>query len=119
MRDRAPTLTELTGVRLGAELIAQAGSLEEMAKLPSSTIQVLGAEKALFSHLSKGTKPPKHGLILQHPYVHKADMENRGKIARVFANKIAIATRVDYFGCENKGPKIRKDLEKRIKEIKG
>ncbi|MGM0404907.1 MAG: NOP5/NOP56 family protein [Thermoplasmatota archaeon] len=119
MKERAPTLTELTGVKLGSELIAQAGSLEELAKMPSSTIQVLGAEKALFSHLSKGTKPPKHGLILQHPFVHKTDPELRGKISRLFANKIAIAARIDYFGNRNKGPELRKELEKKIKKIRG
>ncbi len=119
MKERAPNITELTGVKLGAELIAQVGSLEEMAKLPSSTIQVLGAEKALFSHLSKGTKPPKHGLLLQHPYVHKADADKRGKIARLFANKIAIAARVDYFGSENKGLELREELEQKVKKIKG
>ncbi|MFW6142222.1 MAG: NOP5/NOP56 family protein [Candidatus Saliniplasma sp.] len=118
MRERAPTLTELTGVKLGAELVAQAGSLENMAKMPSSTIQVLGAEKALFSHLSKGTKPPKHGLILQHPYVHKTDPELRGKVSRVFANKIAIAARIDYFGNRNKGTELRDELEKKIKDIR-
>lgn len=118
MRERAPTITELTGVKLGAELIAQAGSLEKMAKMPSSTIQVLGAEKALFSHLSKGTKPPKHGLILQHPYVHKANPDLRGKISRLFANKIAIGARIDYFGTENKGPELRRELERKIKKIR-
>ncbi|MFO7793080.1 MAG: hypothetical protein R6W73_08930 [Candidatus Saliniplasma sp.] len=118
MRERAPTITELTGVKLGAELIAQAGSLESMAKMPSSTIQVLGAEKALFSHLSKGTKPPKHGLILQHPYVHKTDPDLRGKVSRLFANKITIAARIDYFGTENKGPELREELEKKIKKIR-
>ena len=119
MREMAPTITELTGPKLGAELIKEAGSLEKLAKMPSSTIQVLGAEKALFRHLDTGAKPPKHGLILQHPYVHKAEQENRGKIARAFANKIAIAARVDYFGSENKGPQLREELEERIKEIKG
>jgi len=119
MRERAPTITELTGVKLGSELIAQAGSLERLAKMPSSTIQVLGAEKALFSHLSKGTKPPKHGLILQHPYVHKTDLDLRGKVARLFANKIAIAARIDYFGDRNKGSELRKELEKKIKKIRG
>ncbi len=119
MKERAPTLTELTGVKLGSELIAQAGSLEKLAKMPSSTIQVLGAEKALFSHLSKGTKPPKHGLILQHPFVHKTDLELRGKISRLFANKIAIGARIDYFGNRDKGLELRKELEKKIKKIRG
>jgi len=118
MREYAPTLTTLTGPKLGGELISAAGSLKSLAMMPSSTVQVLGAEKSLFKHLKKGTPPPKHGYILQHPYVHKADKGLRGKVARAFANKISIAARVDYFGSENKGQELKDQLEKRIKEIK-
>lgn len=119
MRKNAPTITELTGPKLGGELIAAAGSLKKMARMPSSTIQVLGAEKALFRHLEDGTAPPKHGYILQHPYVHKAPKDLRGKISRLFANKIAIAARVDYFGERDMGKEMRKELEEKIEEIKG
>lgn len=118
MKEQAPNLTELAGAKLGGELIAKEGSLEELAKQPASTIQVLGAEKALFKHLDKDTDPPKHGLILQHPFVHDASKSVRGKIARAFANKIAIAARLDYFGGEKMGEELRADLEERIKEIK-
>jgi len=118
MQEYAPNLTALTGPKLGGELIAKQGSLESLAKQPSSTIQVLGAEKSLFRHLDKGTDPPKHGLILQHPYVHRAPESIRGKIARTFANKIAIASRIDYFGGEYRGEKMREELEKKIEEIK-
>lgn len=118
MRERAPTMTEITGPRLGAELIASAGSLKELAMKPASTVQVLGAEKALFRHLEDGTKPPKHGLILQHPFVHRADQDVKGKVARAFANKTAIAARVDHFGTENRGEELREELEERIEEIK-
>ncbi|MFW5952545.1 MAG: NOP5/NOP56 family protein [Candidatus Natronoplasma sp.] len=118
MQEYAPNLTALTGPKLGGELIAKQGSLESLAKQPASTIQVLGAEKSLFRHLDKGTKPPKHGLILQHPYVHRAPQSLRGKIARTFANKIAIAARIDYFDGEYRGEKMRAELEKKIEEIK-
>ncbi len=118
MERYAPNLAALTGPKLGGELIAAKGSLEELAKQPASTIQVLGAEKSLFRHLDKGTPPPKHGLILQHPYVHRAPKSLRGKIARTFANKIAIAARIDYFGDEFKGDELREELEKRIENIK-
>ncbi|MFW6083535.1 MAG: NOP5/NOP56 family protein [Thermoplasmatota archaeon] len=118
MRTYAPNITALTGPKLGGELIEKAGSLKKIAMKPSSTIQVLGAEKSLFKHLEKGTKPPKHGLILQHPYVHKAPYDKRGKIARAFANKIAIAARLDYFSNKNKGNELRNELEEKIKKIK-
>ncbi|MFW6196386.1 MAG: NOP5/NOP56 family protein [Thermoplasmatota archaeon] len=118
MRTYAPNITALTGPKLGGELIEKAGSLKKIAMKPSSTIQVLGAEKSLFKHLEKGTKPPKHGLILQHPYVHKAPYDKRGKIARAFANKIAIAARLDYFSNKDKGDELRNELEEKIKKIK-
>ncbi len=118
MKEQAPNLTELAGAKLGGELIAKEGSLEDLAKQPASTIQILGAEKALFKHLNKDTDPPKHGLILQHPFVHDASKQLRGKIARAFANKIAIAARLDYFGGKKMGDELRSDLEERIEEIK-
>ncbi|MFP4000489.1 MAG: NOP5/NOP56 family protein [Candidatus Natronoplasma sp.] len=117
MREIAPNITALTGPKLGGELIAAQGSLKELAKQPASTIQVLGAEKSLFRHLDKGTDPPKHGLILQHPYVHRAPEDVRGKIARAFANKIAIASRIDYFGGDYRGDKMREELEEKIERI--
>lgn len=118
MEEYAPNLTALAGAKLGGELIAAQGSLKKLARQPASTIQVLGAEKSLFRHLDKGTPPPKHGLILQHPHVHRAPKPLRGKIARAFANKIAIAARVDYFGDEYKGDELKEQLEERIEQIK-
>ncbi len=118
MQEYAPNLSALTGPKLGGELIAEQGSLESLAKQPASTIQVLGAEKSLFRHLDKGTDPPKHGLILQHPYVHRAPKSLRGKIARTFANKIAIAARIDYFSGDYRGDEMREELEKKIEKIK-
>ncbi len=117
MDEYAPNLAALTGPKLGGELIAHVGSLKELAKKPASTIQVLGAEKALFKHLEKGTKPPKHGVILQHPYVHRAPKDKRGKIARTFANKIAIAARLDYFDGEYKGEELKAEVEEKIEQI--
>jgi len=118
MQEYAPNLSELTSTKLGGELIAKQGSLESLAKQPSGTIQVLGAEKSLFRHLDKGTDPPKHGLILQHPYVHRAPESLRGKIVRTFANKIAIAARKDYFSGNYRGDKMREELEEKIEQIK-
>ncbi|MFW6145151.1 MAG: NOP5/NOP56 family protein, partial [Candidatus Natronoplasma sp.] len=118
MKEYAPNITALTGPKLGGELIAHVGSLKELAKQPASTIQVLGAEKALFKHLNKGTKPPKHGVILQHPYVHRAPKDKRGKIARTFANKIAIAARLDHFGGEYKGDELKAEVEEKVENVK-
>ncbi len=118
MESNAPTICHLTGPRLGAELIAQAGSLKKLAMMPSSTIQTLGAEKSLFRHLKKGTPPPKHGYILQHPYVHGASKKNRGKVSRLLANKIAIAARIDHFGGEPAGERLKEELKEKLKGLK-
>ncbi len=111
METFAPNLLHVAGPLIGAKLIALAGSLKQLALFPSSTIQVLGAEKALFRHLKFGAKPPKHGILFQHPLVKKA--KKKGKVARVLAAKISIAARVDYY---SKGKELI--WEKLIEEIK-
>lgn len=118
MDDVAPNLKGLVGAKLGARLISLAGGLKELAMLPSSTIQVLGAEKALFRHLRSGAKPPKHGIIYQYPAINKSPWWQRGKIARALAGKLAIAARVDYFSGEYIAEELKKEIEARIKEIK-
>jgi len=118
MDDVAPNLKSLVGAKLAARLISLAGGLRELAMLPSSTIQVLGAEKALFRHLRTGAKPPKHGVIFQYPAISRSPWWQRGKIARALAGKLAIAARVDYFSGEYIGEELKKELEQRIKEIK-
>lgn len=114
----APNLKGLVGPLIAARLIALAGGLEKLAKLPSSTVQLLGAEKALFRSLRTGTKPPKHGIIFQCPEVHRSPKWQRGKIARALAGKLSIAARVDYFTGEYIADELKKDLEARIREIK-
>lgn len=118
MMDVAPNIKGLVGSLLGARLIALAGSLRELATLPASTIQVLGAEKALFRALRTGTKPPKHGVIFTHPTIFKAPRWQRGKIARALAAKLAIAARIDAFGNEYKADLLKSEFEERVKEIK-
>lgn len=113
MKKFAPNLSKLMGEMLGAKIISIAGSLKNLAKMPSSTIQVLGAEKALFRHLRKGTKPPKHGVIIQHPLVAQAKKGERGRIARAVASKAAIAAKVDYYNGDFVGDKLLKELEER------
>ncbi|MET1101755.1 MAG: C/D box methylation guide ribonucleoprotein complex aNOP56 subunit [Pyrodictiaceae archaeon] len=118
MKEVAPNVTALVGPLLGARLISLAGSLEELAFLPASTIQVLGAEKALFRALRTGGKPPKHGVIFQYPDIHRSPRWQRGKIARALAAKLAIAAKVDYFTGRFIGDKLKEILKKRIEEIK-
>jgi nucleolar protein 56 len=94
----APNLSAVLGTAVGARILARAGSLKKLATMPASTIQVLGAEKALFRSLKTGSQPPKHGLLFQHAMVHTAPRWQRGKIARAVAAKAAIASRVDVYG---------------------
>ncbi|MEA2053883.1 MAG: hypothetical protein U9O96_02020 [Candidatus Thermoplasmatota archaeon] len=115
----APNLSRLVGEAIAARLIASAGGLDRLAAMPSGTIQVLGAEKALFRHIKEGTAPPKHGIIFQHEFINKAPKKYRGKIARVMASKIAIASRADIFTKRDISDELKEDLEKRIKEIRG
>jgi nucleolar protein 56 len=118
MDEVAPNTKTMVGSLLGARLIAIAGSLRNLAMRPASTIQVLGAEKALFRSLKTGARPPKHGLIFQAALLHDAKKWQRGKIARALAGKLSIATRADAFGGRNVGDVLKAGLNKRIEEIK-
>jgi len=118
MEEVAPNTRAIGGSLLGARLIALAGGLLNLAKLPASTIQVLGAEKALFRSLKTKARPPKHGIIFQHPLIHDAKRWQRGKIARALAGKLTIAARVDAFSGKYAGNELKADLEKRIDEIR-
>ncbi|MBH59269.1 MAG: hypothetical protein CMO19_02485 [Thaumarchaeota archaeon] len=116
MNNIAPNLSSIAGPTIGARLIAKSGGLLKLAKLPSSTIQVLGAEKALFRSLKSGSRPPKHGIIFQHDKVHSSPKWQRGKIARSLASKIAIAARIDAFRG-SKELDIENSLDERYREI--
>ncbi|CDI06091.1 NOP5/NOP56 family protein [Candidatus Nitrosotenuis uzonensis] len=98
MKSVAPNLSAILGAAVGARILSKAGSLKKLATMPASTIQILGAEKALFRALKTGTEPPKHGILFQHPIVHAAPRWQRGKMARAIASKAAIASRVDVYG---------------------
>lgn len=114
----APNTSKIAGPLIGARLISLAGGIEKVASIPASTIQILGAEKALFRFKKEGGKPPKHGVIFQHPLINKALRKDRGKIARVLATKIAIAAKADVFTKKDISDLLKKDLDKRIKEIR-
>lgn len=112
----APNLAAVLGTAVGARILARAGSLKRLATMPASTIQVLGAEKALFRSIKTGSQPPKHGLLFQHAMVHAAPRWQRGKIARAVAAKAAIASRVDFYdgGLNNT---LLEKLNIRVEEI--
>lgn len=95
-----PNTSALIGGLVAARLLSRAGGLDALARMPGSTIQVLGSERALFSHLRGGTPPPKHGIIFQHRRVHNAPKDVRGRVARVLSAKLAIAARLDYYRGE-------------------
>ncbi|MEF8808639.1 NOP5/NOP56 family protein [Natronomonas sp.] len=112
----APNLAALAGPVLAARLIALAGGLKELARKPSGTIQVLGAEEALFAHLRGHAPSPKHGIIFTHEAVQGTHPENRGSAARALSGKLAIAARVDYYSGERK-PELDEELADRIEMI--
>jgi nucleolar protein 56 len=118
MKKYCPNLNEIAGTLIGAKLLEKAGSLRRLVLMPASTIQILGAEKALFRHLKtkKKAKPPKFGLLFMHPLFSKARRENYGKIARALGDKIAIAVKIDYFKGKFLGDKLKKGLEDKFKQ---
>lgn len=115
MKAVSPNVAAIAGYLIGAKLLAFAGSSKRLAELPSSTIQLLGAEKALFRHITRKSLPPKYGVLHEHPLISKARKEDHGKVARLLADKISIAAKVDYFKGEYIGDKLREDIEKRTR----
>ena len=117
MEKLAPNLKNILTAIIGARLVAKAGSLIKLAQMPSSTIQIIGAEKALFRALKTGTRPPKHGLLFQHPSVNSSPKWQRGKIARALSSKIAIAVRIDVYRNAELDNSLLEQLTKRIETI--
>ncbi len=117
MTETAPNITAIVGPSLGARLISLAGGLKRLSQLPAGTVQLLGAEKAMFMHLKAGKRPPKHGVIFQHPTVHRAPYWQRGNISRSMAAKISIASKVDYWKGEFIGDQLNAQIAKRVEEV--
>jgi nucleolar protein 56 len=114
----APNLSTLIGDTVAARLISKAGSLTNLAKAPASTVQILGAEKALFRALKTKGNTPKYGLIYNSTFIGRAGAKNKGRISRYLANKCSIATRIDSFSDEPSsiyGEKLREQVEERLK----
>merc|ERR1712115_512533 len=113
----APNLAALIGDIVGARLISHAGSLTNLAKYPASTVQILGAEKALFRALKTKGNTPKYGLIFHSSFIGRAGSKNKGRISRYLANKCSIASRIDCFIDEPTtayGDKMREQVEERL-----
>ena len=112
-----PNIATVAGPLLAARLLQYAGGLEKMAKMPASTIQLLGAEKALFRHLRGEGKAPKFGVLFGHPYIQKAEKEKKGKVARLIASKLSLAARFDYFSKTDKSEELKNDLENQVGKV--
>ncbi|MFH1752343.1 MAG: NOP5/NOP56 family protein [archaeon] len=108
----SPNFSSLAQPLIAARMLAHTGSLRRLTLMPSSTIQILGAEKALFKHLRKGSSPPKYGFLFQHSELKKLPLTQRGKFSRSLAAKISLALKEDFFGDK----KIDKNLEKSLAE---
>ncbi|KAL5284671.1 NOP56 family protein [Megaselia abdita] len=118
MENVAPNLQALIGDQVGARLISHAGSLTNLAKYPASTVQILGAEKALFRALKTKSNTPKYGLLYHSSFIGRAGLKNKGRISRFLANKCSIASRIDCF-VENPtcvfGESLKQQVEDRLK----
>ncbi len=112
----APNLAALAGPVLAARLIALAGGLKQLARKPAGTVQVLGAEEALFAHLRGQAPSPKHGVIFTHEAVRGTAPEHRGSAARALAGKLAIAARIDHYSGDRR-PELETELRERIERI--
>jgi len=115
MKKYCPNLLELAGVTIGAKLLELGKSLKHLALLPASTIQLLGAEKALFRHIKTGARSPKYGIIINHPLIQNAKKNEKGKAARMLADKLSLCARLDFFKGEFKAPAYRKELEEKLR----
>ena len=114
MKKICPNLTAIAGFLIGARLLEQAGSLKNLMEFPASTIQILGAEKALFRHMKTGAKSPRHGFIAHHPLIASAPQALHGKIARALADKMSLAVKMDYFKGKFIGDKLLEEVQKRF-----
>ncbi|KAK5966309.1 Nucleolar protein 56, partial [Trichostrongylus colubriformis] len=118
MNSCAPSLSALIGEQVGARLISHAGSLTNLAKYPASTVQILGAEKALFRALKTRSATPKYGLLFHSSFIGRASAKNKGRISRFLANKCTIASRIDCFSevpVPTFGEFLKGQVEERLK----
>ncbi len=118
VKEEMPNLAKLLDPIIAAQILAQAGGLEELAKKPASTVQMLGAEKALFRYLRGNGTPPKHGILFEHEFVRPLPSNPRGKMARFLANKTVMAARIDQYGNKDKGEELFEECREKFEELK-
>ena len=118
MDEIAPNISWVVGPFIGARLIAQSGGLERLALMSSSTIQMLGAEKALFRFKKEGGKPPKHGIIFQHANISRSPRNIRGRIARAMSSKISLAAKADALTKNSVGEQLREQLDAQVEVLR-
>ena len=118
MKQVAPNTSRIVGSLIGARLISLAGGMQKLAMLPTSTVQILGAEKALFRFKKEGSRPPKHGVLFQHSLINKSPKNTRGKIARILAAKTATAAKADAFTKRDIADELLEELKERLKEVR-
>ncbi|MCL4314747.1 MAG: hypothetical protein M1454_03375 [Candidatus Thermoplasmatota archaeon] len=109
-----PNACDLAGEEISLDMLSAAGSLKKLAELPSGSIQVMGAEKALFKHKREGSPSPKHGFIFKYPGISVIPRGKRGKVARFIASRLAIAFRADYFGRKIDTEQMKLEIKRRI-----
>jgi len=123
--EEMPNIKALLGGLLSARLLEHAGSIEKLARMPSSKIQLIGAEKSMFRFLkakrggSKNAKPPRFGILCTHPDIINAKRELQGKIARLLSSKVSMASRIDFYSKEDKSEELIKDYKEKLKKILG
>jgi len=117
MREITPNFSSLLEPMLGARMLAAAGSLEKLARMSASNIQIIGAEKALFRHLKKKGKAPKYGMIYMSTVVQSVPEDKRGKVARAYAAKLMMAARIDFFSGRDETDKLKRELKEDLEKV--
>ncbi len=116
--DHLPSLSAIAGPLIAARLCVAAHGRMRLARLPAGTVQILGAEKAFFSHLKQGTKPPKHGLIYAHVLISRSPKPIRGRVSRMLAARMSLAARIDAFEGTPWGNEELRNIEQRVEDMR-
>ena len=116
--EHLPSLSAIAGPMIAAKLCVAAHGRMRLARLPAGTVQILGAEKAFFSHLKQGTKTPKHGLIYSHVLISRSPKPVRGRISRMLAARMSLAARIDAFNGNPWGEEELRLIEERVEKIR-
>jgi len=114
----APNSCSIIGPIITARMIALAGNMNNLSKMPASTIQILGAENAFFRYKKEGGKNPKHGVIFQNNMINQAPKKYRGKISRLLSSKLSIAIKADYYTKRDISQSLKKEIQTKLNELK-